>query len=101
MANLYVQFDLSSACFTGSKSIIQLVARKAAGLGADFITELEFAFETIKEYPLGWPIIRNDFHRFVLPKFPFSVIYKLNSNSIYVVAIMHNSRKPDYWLNRK
>jgi hypothetical protein len=74
---------------------------KAAGLGDDFITELEFSFETIKEYPLGWPIIRNDFHRFVLPKFPFSVIYKLNSNSIYVVAVMHNSRKPDYWLNRK
>jgi len=71
MANLYVQFDFSSACFTGSKSIIQLVARKAAGLGADFITELESAFETIKEYPLGWPIIRNDFHRFILPKFHF------------------------------
>ncbi len=74
---------------------------KAAGLGDDFINELESAYETIKEYPLGWPFLKQDFRRFVLPKFPFSVIYKINSDTIYVVAVMHNSRKPDYWLNRK
>ena len=70
------------------------------GLGEDFLTDLESAYEAIIEMPKTWPPFQKGFRRFVLSKFPFSVIYRANDEVIYVVAVMHNSRKPGYWLKR-
>lgn len=74
--------------------------RKANGLGEDFISELESAYQAIIEFPRTWPKFQGGFQRFLLARFPFSVIYRNNGNLIYIVAVMHNSRKPDYWLKR-
>ncbi len=48
------------------------------GLGDDFITELESAFNTVLSIPLTWPKFGTSHHRFLLSRFPFSVIYKIN-----------------------
>ena len=73
---------------------------QAQGLGDDFLNELEAAYETIETMPHTWPKFQQHFRRFLLNKFPFSIIYHLTPNTIYVVAIMHHSRKPYYWKNR-
>jgi hypothetical protein len=36
----------------------------------------------------------------VLRKFPFSIVYTIVRDSIYVVAIAHGSRGPEYWRPR-
>ena len=73
---------------------------KVIGLGEDFMNELESAYQAIVEFPKTWPKFQKGFHRFLLSRFPFSVIYREESNQIYIVAVMHNSRRPGYWLNR-
>lgn len=73
---------------------------QAAGLGDDYLAELESAYEAIAELPNTWPKLRKDFHRFLRSKFPFSILYRSTGNAIYVVAVMHNHRKPGYWQNR-
>ena len=73
---------------------------QANGLGDDFLHELESSYEAITELPDTWPKFQKGFRRFLLGKFPFSVIYRVSENTVYVVAIMHNSRKPDYWVER-
>ncbi len=74
--------------------------KQADGLGNNFINELETAYQGILDFPLSWSIFQDGFRRYLLPKFPFSVIYKENKNLIYIVAVMHNSRKPGYWIER-
>jgi len=73
---------------------------QAEGLGEDFLTELETGYETIVELPNTWPKFKQNFRRFLLSKFPFSIIYQYNGKVIFVVTVMHNSRKPDYWIER-
>ena len=73
---------------------------QADGLGDDFLDELESAYQAIIEFPRTWPLFQNEFRRFLLSRFPFSVIYREYDSSTYVVAVMHNSRKPGYWLPR-
>ncbi|MBL4744607.1 MAG: hypothetical protein JKX87_08275 [Cycloclasticus sp.] len=52
------------------------------------------------EHPYTWPKFQIGLRRFLLSKFPFSVIYQTNQQVIYVLAVMHNSRKPNYWNER-
>ncbi len=73
---------------------------QAEGLGEDLLEELESAFEAIVELPKTWPLFQKEFRRYLLSKFPFSVIYRKNGNVIYIVSVMHNSKKPYYWLHR-
>ncbi|GMQ87566.1 MAG: hypothetical protein BMS9Abin08_0770 [Gammaproteobacteria bacterium] len=73
---------------------------QAAGLGDDFIAELEAAYDAITELPETWPKFQKGFRRFLLTRFPYSIVYKDTNENIFVVAVMHNSRKPGYWLGR-
>ena len=74
---------------------------RAKGLGEDLLSEIKDGYSFINEFPESCPIVQKNYHRFILSKFPFSIVYRINKNNIYVVAIMHNSRRPNSWLIRK
>jgi hypothetical protein len=82
------------------KASYEWYQNQAVGLGEDFLTELETAYQMITELPDTWPKFQKGFRRFLLSKFPFSIIYQFNQKTVYVVAVMHNSRKPGYWSER-
>jgi len=69
---------------------------QAEGLGDDFLNELESAYQVVAEFPETWPLLHKKFRRYLLPRFPFSVIYRVKGSVIFVLAVMHNSRKPGY-----
>ena len=96
MANLKFHPQVSSEI----KSSYNWYQKQAEGLGEDFLNELKSAYQAIVEFPKAWPPFKKGFRRFILSKFPFSVIYKENENNVFVVAVMHNSRRPGYWLKR-
>lgn len=73
---------------------------QSQGLGDDFIVELEQAYQAIIDLPVTWPLFSKGFRRYFLSRFPFAIIYKQEESNIYVVAVMHQSRKPDYWAKR-
>ena len=74
--------------------------KQAEGLGDDLLTELEMAYQAIIEFPDTWPKFQKGCRRFLLRKFPFSVIYQIDNKTVYILAVMHNSRKPGYWTER-
>jgi toxin ParE1/3/4 len=67
----------------------------------DFIGELQRAVGTIREAPDRWPQGKNNTRRFVLWRFPFSIIYSEQNSIITVWAVGHGSRRPDYWAQRQ
>jgi len=73
---------------------------KLHGLGDRFLNELEDGYTAIQNFPDTWANFQYGFKRYILNKFPFSVLYKVTNEKIVVVAVMHNSRKPNYWLDR-
>lgn len=74
--------------------------KQTQGLGDDFINELEAAYTAILQFPDTWPLFQHGFRRFLLTKFPFSILYKQSNETVYIVAVMHNSRRPNYWSER-
>ena len=62
--------------------------------------QLDEAFSVIQSMPRSWPIISHEFRRYLLKRFPYGVIYSIEDNYMYVVAVMHLSRRPNYWIKR-
>ena len=96
MARIVFHPDIASEI----KASYEWYQNQAQGLGKDFIAELESAYEAIAELPDTWPKFSKNCRRFLLSRFPFSVIYQAQNDSILILAVMHNSKKPGYWRNR-
>ncbi len=75
--------------------------RRVPGLGADFLQELNQGVTWMLEHPARWRKFEADFRRYAVKRFPYAIIYRIESDSIRVLAIAHLSRHPDYWKHRK
>ena len=74
---------------------------KQAGLGVKFLDELKKHINWIENHP-ETPRLRNDSYRRVnLKVFPYYIPYIIRESVIWVVAIAHSNRLPEYWINRK
>jgi plasmid stabilization system protein ParE len=68
-----------------------------ANLGDDFLDDIRYAIDTIRERPKLGVEIAYGFRRVLVRRFPFSIIYFLEPEQIVVVAMAHQSRSPEYW----
>ena len=65
-----------------------------------FLRELDHAIQSVSEAPHRWPAHIENTRRYVLPTFPFSLVYFVEQDSVFVVALEHQSRRPGYWRER-
>ncbi len=65
-----------------------------------FLAELDRAIEKIGENPSIWPKYVANTQRFLMKRFPFSIVFRLAGSRIEVVAIAHGRRRPGYWKDR-
>ncbi len=65
-----------------------------------FLSDAYGALESISEAPQRWPKYLYGTRRFVLQRFPFSVVYLDDADFVTIVAVAHSKRKPGYWKDR-
>jgi len=70
------------------------------GLGELFINEVEKTLNVIKANPLAYPFIKEEIRKAVVIKFPYSILYRVENEFVYILAVMHQKRKPSYWSGR-
>jgi hypothetical protein len=78
---------------------------QSIGLGEDFLAEYERRLQEIEAAPERFPLLETnetDFliRRAILRRFPYAVTYQLASEDAVVIAVMHLSRRPNYWISR-
>jgi plasmid stabilization system protein ParE len=73
---------------------------EVTGLGYRFIDEIERAITILIDQPQIGQAINEQLRSFVLAEFPFSLIYSLNQEMIWIVEVAHQKRLPDYWRER-
>jgi toxin ParE1/3/4 len=62
-----------------------------------FAAELRHALRRIREHPQSGSPYELGTRRFILDRFPFSVVYFSTIDGIHVVAVQHHSRDSGYW----
>lgn len=64
------------------------------GLGDEFLDEIEQGLERIEQFPLLWPVYEGEFRRYLVKRFPYALVYRIESERIFIIAVAHNRRKP-------
>ena len=67
---------------------------RAEGLGLRFMNEIDSTVERIKLNPDSYQKITSQLRRIQVNKFPFSVFYQTEDNTLIILRIFHNKRKP-------
>lgn len=69
-------------------------------LGDRFIDEIERTLARIIRFPYSGSTLSPRTRRIRLSGFPYGIIYRVTSEGILVLAVMHLQRKPGYWRDR-
>jgi hypothetical protein len=71
-----------------------------SGLGERFRAAVEEAIIRTLAYPLAGSPAASNTRRVIVKGFPFSLVYRPESEGVVVFALAHHSRRPDYWRSR-
>jgi plasmid stabilization system protein ParE len=73
---------------------------QAESFGLSFLEELDAALERIEAHPKATLLVGREVRRAILRRFPFSVLYVIEPDRIRILAVAHQKRRPNYWLDR-
>lgn len=73
---------------------------QSRGLGIQFLDDIDRVIRRIATYPLSSVEIEQGLRRCLLSRFPYGIIYGIDSETIIVVAVAHSHREPRYWIDR-
>lgn len=70
---------------------------EAAGVGVAFVVAVHQAVGEMTDAPLAAQIIRSGIRRKVMRNFPYNLYYALEADTIVIVSVAHQRRRPSYW----
>lgn len=79
---------------------IDYYERCEQGLGYDFAVELFACIQNIVGHPAAWPALGKDVRRCLVHRFPYGVLYCVESGEVFILAVMPLRRHPGYWKER-
>jgi plasmid stabilization system protein ParE len=78
-------------------SAMNIGEERASGLGRELLLEVRRVVEVLCDTPrIGQPLDEHR-RRFPLKRFPFAIIYRINGNTLRVLAIAHRRQRPGLW----
>jgi toxin ParE1/3/4 len=76
------------------------LAEAGPSIAARFVDEFEHLKTLIQQSPeIGVPG-KGGSRRMIFRHFPYTLVYRLHGEEIQLVALAHQSRQPDYWVDR-
>ncbi|HUG91950.1 MAG TPA: type II toxin-antitoxin system RelE/ParE family toxin, partial [Planctomycetaceae bacterium] len=64
------------------------------GLGVDFVRCVQHALDLIEELPQMYAQVFEDVRQAPVRRFPYSVLYRVETDQIVVLAVFHGRRDP-------
>ena len=64
------------------------------GLGRRFKEEVKKAAIRVSEYPKAWSVERGDIRKCLLHKFPYKLLYSIEDDHIFIIAVGNFSITP-------
>jgi toxin ParE1/3/4 len=82
------------------KAVREWYEIRSSASAVAFMEELDRIVGRIREYPDGGAPYLEGTRRYLMQRFPFSVVYRQKRRTLEVVAVARSKRKPGYWKSR-
>jgi plasmid stabilization system protein ParE len=79
---------------------VQYYDQQRQGLGDELRAEIREFLPRLQRAPLTFPVERGDIRRLILARFPYKLLYSVESDHVYVIALAHRRRTPGYRVDR-
>ena len=79
---------------------VEFYEARLNGLGFQFLAAVEQTVERISTHPEAGAPLAGEFRKRIVPGFPYSIIYRVWEEYVYMVAVAHQHRRPGYWRER-
>jgi plasmid stabilization system protein ParE len=93
--------ELHPHAIAEAKAAYEWYAERNPAAANAFMAALDDAVNRIPDSPERWPLQLHGTRKFVLRRFPYSVIYRRTDGALQVVAVAHGRRRPGYWRRRR
>ena len=70
------------------------------GLDLAFLAEVNSTIVRASEAPLTGAPIQGSIRRMAVRRFPYILVYRVETEAIFVISVMHQRRHPSYWQDR-
>ena len=71
-----------------------------AGLGNVFVAAVERTAQMAANAPLLGSFVGKELRRVLVPAFPFAIVYAVEPQTLWIIAVAHFRRRPTYWRDR-
>ena len=82
------------------RSAVTWYEAKRKGLGQEFLGRVDKVFERLSQYPEIHAITYRDVRQTLVRKFPYSVCYVFEDETVEIIAVFHAHRDPHVWQSR-
>lgn len=73
---------------------------RVAGLGSDFLLNVDAAFNAILRNPHQFPLVHQNLRRTLIRRFPYQIFFVVEEHRVVVLAVFHAKRNPKRWMRR-
>lgn len=70
------------------------------GLGAEFMARVKRCLGEIAANPEWHAVVEADIRQALVTRFPYGIFYRVHSDRIEIVAVLHHKRDPHIWKRR-
>ena len=74
---------------------------RSPGLGKDFVREVDAAVFHLVRHPELFPPVHRGLRRVLVRRFPYAVFYRIDSDAIRLVAVLHCRMDPGILNDRR
>ena len=91
------RIQFSAPAFEDITRALAYYKQKAPGQENRFLNYLKEGLRAIGDFPEAFPPVEDQSYRkYAIHTFPFSLIYEVTGDRIFIIALQHHSRGPEY-----
>ena len=87
---------LQSEAIIDIQEVFDWYEERRAGLGFEFIEEMEEGFDRLSRNPQHYTAINQKYRRVGIKRFPYLIVYEIEDNKVIINSIRRYSQKPKY-----
>jgi len=71
------------------------------GVGQEFVDEVTDAMQSVATRPLSFPKVHGELRRAILRRFPYGIFFRMATEEVIVLGVVHGRRHPRQWRSRR